>query len=43
MNTHIGSDFDGFLEEEAIFEEVEAAMKKAIACIIAKPTGKNVG
>jgi predicted XRE-type DNA-binding protein len=35
MNQHIGSDFDDFLKEEGIFEEVEAAaIKKVIACMI---------
>lgn len=37
MNPHIGSDFDDFLEEEGILEEVEAAaIKKVIACMIAQ-------
>lgn len=37
MNQAIGSDFDDFLKEEGIFEEVEAAaIKKAIACMIAQ-------
>lgn len=37
MNQHIGSDFDDFLKEEDIFEEVEAAaIKKVIACMIAQ-------
>ena len=37
MNKHIGSDFDGFLRDEGILEEVEAAaIKKVIACMIAK-------
>lgn len=32
-NKHIGSDFDDFLREEGILEEVEAAaIKKVIAC-----------
>ena len=35
MNPHIGSDFDDFLQEEGISEEVEAAaIKKVIACMI---------
>ncbi|WP_394753381.1 XRE family transcriptional regulator [Crenothrix sp.] len=35
MNPHIGSDFDSFLQEEGIFEEVEAAaIKKVIAAMI---------
>lgn len=35
MNPHIGSNFDDFLQEEGIFEEVEAgAMKKVVACMI---------
>ena len=34
-NPHIGSDFDEFLREEEIFEEVEAAaIKKVLACMI---------
>ena len=34
-NPHIGSDFDEFLREEGIFEEVEAAaIKKVLACMI---------
>ena len=34
-NQHIGSDFDDFLREEGIFEEVEAAaIKKVLACMI---------
>lgn len=34
-NEHIGSDFDDFLREEGIFEEVEAgAIKKVIACMV---------
>ena len=34
-NEHIGSDFDDFLKEEGIFEEVESgAIKKVIACMI---------
>lgn len=34
-NPHIGSDFDDFLQEEGIFEEVEAAaIKKVVACMI---------
>jgi len=37
MNQHIGSDFDDFLQEQGIFEEVEAAaIKKVIACMIAQ-------
>ncbi|MBT9096511.1 XRE family transcriptional regulator [Methylovulum psychrotolerans] len=37
MNPHIGSDFDDFLAEEGLSEEVEAAaMKKVIACLIAQ-------
>lgn len=36
-NNFIGSDFDDFLEEEGILEEVEAAaIKKVIACMIAQ-------
>jgi len=35
MNPHIGSDFDDFLLEEGIFEEVEAAaLKKVVACMV---------
>ena len=34
-NQYIGSDFDEFLREEGIFEEVEAAaIKKVLACMI---------
>ena len=34
-NQYIGSDFDEFLREEGIFEEVEAAaVKKVLACMI---------
>lgn len=34
-NQHIGTDFDEFLREEGIFEEVEAAaIKKVLACMI---------
>ena len=34
-NPHIGSDFDDFLREEGIFEEVQAgAIKKVVACMI---------
>ena len=34
-NEHIGSDFDDFLQEEGIFEEVEAgAIKKVVVCMI---------
>ena len=34
-NPHIGSDFDEFLREEGIYEEVEAAaIKKVLACMI---------
>ena len=34
-NQYIGSDFDEFLREEEIFEEVEAAaIKKVLACMI---------
>jgi DNA-binding Xre family transcriptional regulator len=34
-NSHIGSDFDDFLREEGIFEEIEArAIKKVIAAMI---------
>jgi antitoxin HicB len=37
MNQHIGSNFDDFLKEEGIFEDVEAAaIKKVIACMIAQ-------
>ena len=37
MNPHIGSDFDDFLHEEGIFEEVEAAaLKKVVACMVAQ-------
>jgi len=40
MNQHIGSDFDDFLQEQGIFEEVEAAaIKKVIACMIAQADG----
>ncbi len=35
-NTHQGSDFDEFLKEEGIFEDVEAAaVKKVIAAMLA--------
>lgn len=34
-NPHIGSDFDDFLREEKILDEVEAAaIKKVLACMI---------
>lgn len=34
-NDHIGSNFEDFLREEGIYEEVEAgAIKKVIACMI---------
>ena len=34
-NPHVGSDFDDFLQQEAIFEEVEAgAIKRVVACMI---------
>ena len=37
MNKHIGSNFDDFLEEEGLREEVEAAaIKKVIAYMIAQ-------
>jgi DNA-binding LacI/PurR family transcriptional regulator len=37
MNPHVGSDFDDFLHEEGIFEEVEAAaLKKVVACMVAQ-------
>lgn len=37
MNPHIGSDFDDFLAEEGLHEEVEAAaLNKVIACLIAQ-------
>jgi DNA-binding Xre family transcriptional regulator len=36
-NPHIGSNFDDFLREESIFEEVEAAaLKKVIATALAR-------
>jgi DNA-binding Xre family transcriptional regulator len=36
-NPHIGSDFDSFLREEGIYEEVEAtALKKVIAAALEK-------
>ena len=36
-NPHIGSNFDDFLREEGIFEEVEAAaLKKVIASALAR-------
>lgn len=36
-NTHIGSDFEDFLKEEGIFDEVEAtAIKKILAAEIQK-------
>jgi DNA-binding Xre family transcriptional regulator len=36
-NPHIGSDFDDFLREEGIYEEVEAgALKKVIAAALSK-------
>ncbi len=36
-NPHIGSDFDDFLREEGIYEEVEAgALKKVIAAALCK-------
>lgn len=35
MNQHIGSDFDDFLQEEDILEEVQAAaLKKVIVCYL---------
>jgi hypothetical protein len=35
MNPHIGSDFDDFLHEEGLFEEVEAAaIKKVVAALL---------
>lgn len=38
----IGSDFDDFLREEGIFEEVEAgAIKKVVACMIAQAITEN--
>ena len=36
-NPHIGSNFDDFLREERIYEEVEAAaLKKVIACALTR-------
>jgi antitoxin HicB len=36
-NLHVGSDFDDFLREEGIYEEVEAAaLKKVIAAALGK-------
>jgi DNA-binding Xre family transcriptional regulator len=36
-NSHIGSDFDNFLREEGIYDEVEAAgLKKVIAAALEK-------
>ena len=41
-NPHIGSDFDDFLKEEGIFEEVEAAaIKKVVACMIEQAMAKT--
>jgi DNA-binding phage protein len=38
----IGSDFDDFLREEGIFEEVEAAaIKKVVACMIEQAIAKE--
>ena len=35
MNEHIGSNFDDFLAEDGILEDVEAAaIKKVVACLI---------
>jgi len=35
MNEYIGSDFDDFLAEEGILQEVEAAaIKKVVACLV---------
>ena len=35
MNEYIGSDFDDFLSEEGILQEVEAAaIKKVVACLV---------
>lgn len=42
MNECIGSDFDDFLKEEGMFEEVEAAaIKKVIACMIEQEMRKQ--
>jgi antitoxin HicB len=39
---HIGSDFDDFLKEENIFEEVEAiAIKKVVACMLLQAMNEN--
>ena len=41
-NPHIGSNFDDFLQEEGIFEEVEAAaIKKVVACMIEQTMAKS--
>ena len=38
----IGSDFDDFLREEGIFEDVEAAaVKKVVACMIEQAIAEN--
>jgi DNA-binding phage protein len=35
MNEYIGSDFDDFLSEEGILQEVDAAaIKKVVACLV---------
>jgi plasmid maintenance system antidote protein VapI len=35
MNEYIGSNFDDFLDEEGIIQEVEAAaIKKVVACLV---------
>ena len=40
-NHFMGTDFDDFLEEEGILEEVKAAaMKKVIACMITQTMAK---
>ena len=41
INEYIGSDFDDFLREEGIFEEVEvAAIKKVLACMLEQAMSK---
>jgi predicted XRE-type DNA-binding protein len=39
---YIGSDFDDFLREEGIFEEIEAAaIKKVVACMVEQAIADN--
>ena len=41
-NKHIGSDFDDFLRDEGIFEEVEvAALKSVLAYLLKKEMDEN--